>query len=126
MGSVSELFTLTRTKAKTAGNQSGGARVNAPAQPRSKITALIPACNESANIEACIASVAWADEVFVVDSFSTDATPELARRAGARVVQHEYINSAAQKNWAIPQAAHAPFLSHPAQFSALLHPFFAS
>ena len=73
---------------------------------RSKITALIPACNEQANIAACIASVAWADEVFVVDSFSTDATPALARELGARVVQHEYVNSATQKNWAIPQAAH--------------------
>jgi len=53
-----------------------------------------------------MASVAWADEVFVVDSFSSDPTPELAREAGARVVQHEYVNSATQKNWAIPQAAH--------------------
>lgn len=53
-----------------------------------------------------MASVAWADEVFVVDSFSKDRTPELARAAGARVVQHEYVNSATQKNWAIPQATH--------------------
>jgi glycosyltransferase involved in cell wall biosynthesis len=63
--------------------------------------------NEEANARACIESVAWADEVFVVDSFSRDATPEIARAAGARVVQHEYINSAAQKNWAIPQTTHA-------------------
>ena len=74
--------------------------------PRSKITALIPAGNEEKNIAACLASVAWADEVFVVNSFSADATVELARAAGARVVQHEYINSATQKNWAIPQASH--------------------
>lgn len=51
-------------------------------------------------------SVAWADEVFVVDSFSSDATLELARAAGARVVQHEYENSATQKNWALPQCTH--------------------
>lgn len=75
-------------------------------QQRSKITALIPACNEQANIADCIASVAWADEIFVVDSFSKDNTLELARAAGARVVQHEYVNSATQKNWAIPQASH--------------------
>lgn len=50
--------------------------------------------------------MAWADEVFVVDSFSSDATPELARAAGARVLQHEYVNSATQKNWAIPQCTH--------------------
>ncbi len=74
--------------------------------PRSKITALIPTFNEQANIAACIASVEWADEVFVIDSFSEDETPRIAAEAGARVVQHEYVNSATQKNWAIPQAAH--------------------
>ncbi len=42
---------------------------------------------------------------FVVDSFSADRTVELARAAGARVVQHEYVNSATQKNWALPQVA---------------------
>lgn len=73
---------------------------------RSKITALIPACNEEANIADCMASVAWADEVFIVDSFSQDRTVEIAREAGGRVIQHEYVNSATQKNWAIPQAAH--------------------
>lgn len=70
---------------------------------RSTITALIPSFNEQANIADCLASVKWADEVFVVDSFSTDRTPEIARAAGARVVQHEYVNSATQKNWALPQ-----------------------
>lgn len=74
--------------------------------PRSKITALIPAGNEERNIIECLNSVAWADEVFVVDSFSKDRTPEMARAAGARVVQHEYVNSATQKNWAIPQCSH--------------------
>jgi glycosyltransferase involved in cell wall biosynthesis len=73
---------------------------------RTKITALIPACNEEANIADCIASVRWANEVFVVDSFSQDRTVQLAQAAGARVVQHEYVNSATQKNWAIPQATH--------------------
>jgi glycosyltransferase involved in cell wall biosynthesis len=78
----------------------------APQAPRSKITVLVPACNEQKNIQACLESAAWADELFVVDSFSADATPELARAKGARVVQHEYVNSATQKNWAIPQASH--------------------
>ncbi len=72
---------------------------------RATITALIPAGNEEANIADCLASVAWADEIFVVDSFSADRTVELARAAGARVVQHEYVNSATQKNWALPQVA---------------------
>ncbi|MCE5228009.1 glycosyltransferase family 2 protein [bacterium] len=73
---------------------------------RSTLTVLIPTFNEQANIRDCLASVAWADEIFVVDSFSTDQTPELAKAAGARVTQHEYVNSATQKNWALPQATH--------------------
>lgn len=71
-----------------------------------KLTAIIPTFNEERNLQACLDSVAWADEIFVVDSFSDDATPEIARRAGARLVQHEYVNSATQKNWAIPRAMH--------------------
>ena len=73
---------------------------------RSKVTALLPTCNEEQNILECIASVSWVDEIFVVDSFSRDRTPALARSAGARVIQHEYVSSAAQKNWAIPQCRH--------------------
>jgi glycosyltransferase involved in cell wall biosynthesis len=72
-----------------------------------KITALVPTLDEEENLRDCLASVAWADEIFVVDSGSADRTLEIAREFGARVVQHEYVNSAAQKNWAIPQAAHA-------------------
>lgn len=71
-----------------------------------KLTVLIPARNEEANLRDCLASVKWADELFVVDSFSTDRTLDIARELRARVVQHEYLNSAAQKNWAIPQATH--------------------
>jgi glycosyltransferase involved in cell wall biosynthesis len=71
-----------------------------------KLTVLVPTGNEEANLRACLESVKWADELFVVDSFSTDRTLEIAEEFGARVVQHEYVNSAAQKNWAIPQASH--------------------
>lgn len=71
-----------------------------------KITAIIPTYNEADNIEAAIDSVSWADEVIVVDSFSTDDTVELAKAKGARILQREYENSASQKNWTIPQASH--------------------
>ena len=71
-----------------------------------KITALVPTFNEEENLRDCLASVRWADEIFVVDSFSPDRTLEIAREFSARMVQHEYVNSAAQKNWAIPQASH--------------------
>lgn len=73
---------------------------------REKITVLVPCFNEEANIRACLESVTWADEIFVVDSGSTDRTLEIAREFTDRIVVHEYINSATQKNWAIPQAAH--------------------
>jgi len=70
------------------------------------ITVIIPCFNEEENIEACLRSVVWADEILVVDSFSTDGTLDIVRRYTDRIVQHEYINSAAQKNWIIPQARH--------------------
>ena len=62
---------------------------------RSKITALIPACNEESHIRPCLASVAWADEIFVVDSFSEDATPQIAREMGLPNSQVETITTAA-------------------------------
>lgn len=70
------------------------------------ITVLIPTYNEERNLPDCLTSVAWADEIFVVDSFSSDRTVEIATAAGARVVQHAYVNSATQKNWALPQCSH--------------------
>ncbi len=73
---------------------------------REKITVIIPTFNEERNIADCIESVKWADEIFVVDSFSVDLTPRIAESRGVRFIQHEYENSAAQKNWAIPQATH--------------------
>jgi glycosyltransferase involved in cell wall biosynthesis len=60
--------------------------------------------NEAEHIEACLASVAWADEVLVVDSGSTDDTVARARRCGARVEVRAWPGYAAQKNWAAEQA----------------------
>jgi glycosyltransferase involved in cell wall biosynthesis len=71
-----------------------------------KLTAIIPTYNEESNIRDAIASVQFAHEVLVVDSFSTDATVTIARELGARIIQRAYGNSASQKNWAIPQATH--------------------
>ena len=51
-----------------------------------KLTAAIIAKNEARNIVDCVRSVAFCDEVLVVDSGSTDGTPDLARAEGARVV----------------------------------------
>jgi len=70
------------------------------------LTAIVTTFNEADHIEECLSRLAFANELLVVDSFSTDGTPEIARRLGARLLQHEYGSAAAQKNWAIPQAAH--------------------
>ncbi len=71
-----------------------------------KLTAIIPTGNEEHNIEAVLKSVDFADEIIVVDSYSTDRTVELAKKHGATVIQRKYDSPAAQKNWAIPHATH--------------------
>lgn len=71
-----------------------------------KLTAIIPTGNEAHNIEAVLESVSFADEIMVVDSYSTDNTVELARKYTDFIIQREYEYSASQKNWAIPQATH--------------------
>lgn len=67
--------------------------------------------NEAAHIEACLASVDWADERLVVDCGSTDGTAALAERAGARLVVHDWPGYAPQKNFAASQASHDWILS---------------
>jgi glycosyltransferase involved in cell wall biosynthesis len=73
---------------------------------RSRLSVIVPTYNEEATLGECLESVGFADEILVVDSFSRDRTLEIARAHGARVLQHEYVYSARQKNWAIPQATH--------------------
>ncbi|MEY4905824.1 MAG: hypothetical protein RLZZ292_3639 [Bacteroidota bacterium] len=70
------------------------------------LSVLITTHNEADNITACLQSVAWADECWVVDSYSSDATVALATAQGATVVQRAYQGPADQKNWAIPQLSH--------------------
>ena len=77
--------------------------------PRLSVTVITR--NEAANIDACLASVAWADERVVVDCGSTDDTVERARRAGARVIVRDWPGYAAQKNFAAGEAVHDWILS---------------
>ncbi len=66
------------------------------------VSVIVPVKNEELNLAACLASVAWADEVWVVDSGSTDRTAELVRQFGARVAQFEYRGGyPKKKNWAL-------------------------
>lgn len=71
-----------------------------------KVSAIIPTGNEIHNIEAALASINFADEIIVADSFSTDGTFEKAKALGAKVFQREFNYPASQKNWIIPQATH--------------------
>ncbi len=73
---------------------------------RPPLSVIVPTFNEEATLRDCLESARFADEILVVDSFSTDATVRIAREFGARVLQHEYVYSARQKNWAIPRAKH--------------------
>jgi len=71
-----------------------------------KISATIITLNEQSNIKAACESVAWADEVVVVDSNSTDQTRELAEACGARVITNAWPGFGGQKQFAVEQARH--------------------
>jgi len=75
--------------------------------PRVPVSAIIHVLNELENIEDCIRSVDWADEIYVMDSFSTDGTVDLIRTKfpHVRLEQREYLGAASTKNYAIDRAA---------------------
>jgi glycosyltransferase involved in cell wall biosynthesis len=68
------------------------------------VTVVIAARNEAANIAACIESVAWAQEVIVVENDSTDETTDLAIAAGATVFANPFETIGSQRNEAISRA----------------------
>ncbi len=70
------------------------------------LSACIITLNEADRIGACIASLAFCDEIVVVDSGSTDDTRESAASAGARVIEHPFEGYRAQKDFAVAQARH--------------------
>ena len=66
------------------------------------VTVLIPIRNEAANLPRCLAAVAWAGEIIVVDTQSTDGSIALATAAGASVVQFHFNGTwPKKKNWAL-------------------------
>ena len=62
--------------------------------------------NAASVLEPCLESLAFADEIVIVDSASTDRTQELASARGARVVQKEWLGFGRQKQFAVEQAKH--------------------
>jgi glycosyltransferase involved in cell wall biosynthesis len=71
-----------------------------------KVSATIISLNEEKNIRAACESVAWADEIVVVDSRSTDRTQQMAVDCGARVIEHAWPGFAEQKQFAAEHAQH--------------------
>jgi (heptosyl)LPS beta-1,4-glucosyltransferase len=71
-----------------------------------RVSATIITFNEEPNIKDACESVAWADEIVVVDSNSTDATREIAEAAGARVIINAWPGFGPQKQFAVDQARH--------------------
>jgi glycosyltransferase involved in cell wall biosynthesis len=69
-----------------------------------KISAIIIAFNEEKNIERCLQSLEWADEIVIIDAFSTDRTVALSKKYTARIIQHTWEGFAKQKIFATSQA----------------------
>jgi glycosyltransferase involved in cell wall biosynthesis len=76
-----------------------------------KLTVTVITYNEAEHIAAALDSVAWADEIIVVDSGSTDGTADIARAKATRVITREWPGYSAQKNFAADQASHDWVLS---------------
>lgn len=69
-----------------------------------KLTVIVPTYNEEAYLEDALVSVSFADEIIVVDSYSTDRTPEIAKRYAHKFLQRKFDNFSAQKNFALQEA----------------------
>ncbi|RPJ36709.1 MAG: glycosyltransferase family 2 protein, partial [Deltaproteobacteria bacterium] len=72
---------------------------------RDKISIVLVTFNEEKNIEECLDSAKWADEIILVDSFSSDRTVEIARKYGARIFERSWPGFGKQKNFALQQAS---------------------
>jgi len=72
----------------------------------STLSACVITLDEAERLPACLASLAFCDEIVVVDSHSTDATRELAVALGARVIERDWPGYRSQKQFAVERAAH--------------------
>jgi glycosyltransferase involved in cell wall biosynthesis len=70
-----------------------------------KVTGVVLTKNEEKNIERCLESLSWCDEIIVIDDYSTDKTKELAEKRGAVAIKRRLGNNfAAQRNFALKKA----------------------
>src|SRR3954470_16187400 len=83
-------------------------RCDPAAMPRVPVTAILHTLNEIENIDDCLRSVEWADEIYLIDTHSTDGTVERIRThfPHVRLEQREYLGAASTKNYAIDRATH--------------------
>ncbi|MFO1066398.1 MAG: glycosyltransferase family 2 protein [Pirellulales bacterium] len=65
------------------------------------VSAVIIAKNEEENLQRCLASLSWCDDILVVDDHSSDGTVEVARGFGARVLTNRFTSFADQRNFAL-------------------------
>jgi glycosyltransferase involved in cell wall biosynthesis len=73
---------------------------------KAPLSAVLITRNAANVLEPCLESLAFADEIVIVDSASTDRTQDIARERGARVVQKEWLGFGRQKQFAVEQAKH--------------------
>src|SRR5438132_13399962 len=78
---------------------------------RPRLSAVVITLNEEARLRSCLESVAWADEIVVVDAESQDKTVQIAREFTEHVVVRPWPGFAAQKNFALEQATGTWLLS---------------
>lgn len=71
-------------------------------QQKIPVSAIILTFNEEKNLPECLASIAgWVDEIFVVDSGSTDATVQIAEKQGVQIIYHPFEDYSKQRNWTL-------------------------
>lgn len=73
---------------------------------REPLSVVVITYNNADTLERCLAAVDWAEEIVVLDSGSTDATVEIARKHGARIATHPFDDYGPQKQRAIDSASH--------------------
>jgi glycosyltransferase involved in cell wall biosynthesis len=73
---------------------------------RNRLSVFITTYNNGRTLTACLDSIRWADEIIVLDSFSTDDTLAIAQRYGAKIAQHKFMGYGAQKRMALAMTTH--------------------
>lgn len=79
--------------------------MNTPAAVPAPVSVMIFTLDEAIHLPQCLASLAWCDDIIVVDSFSSDATADICRAHGVRFFQNAFEGFGTQRNWALDHTA---------------------